>query len=553
MGRRRAGCGPPSAAALAVALASMLWALVLGPVEVDAIRWLALRKATGPPWRALSAHPPPALRSASPDRSSVVSAACGRARRSLGLTRAQARLCRRAADAMPLVARAASQTAIVCGELFKERRWNCSSLELAPRLSPDLTTGTREQAFVYALSSASVAFSVSRACASGALFACSCGPTPREPPDGNFKWGGCGDNLKYGLQFGKAWADAAAVAAATPHADEAKRPDSPSRRPSDQSNDVELESRTTAKKENRERLKPMPGRKKQPPGPWRGNCTHTMRGGAKRCRPGDFRAPPSGRGPGRGASGRRVLPVTGDEDRARRKRPPGPPGRRKGPRKARTLLSVVNLHNNRAGRRAVEWSVSTQCKCHGVSGSCSIKTCWKALPRLVDVGERLKRQYAVATEVVPGRGWVGPHEQPDAAPSSSSNVHAATASTLSRHRLRGGGPDLVALPPPGGRRRRLLQPAATAPAHDFNDHHLIYVTKSPDYCSRDPRVGSQGTAGRWCNASSHGHDGCDSMCCGRGFETIGEEVVERCQCKYYWCCYVKCKTCRRWVERHRCK
>ncbi|KAG8224871.1 hypothetical protein J437_LFUL006465 [Ladona fulva] len=72
-------------------------------------------------------------------------------------------------------------------------------------------SSTREQAFVYALSSAAVAFSVARACATGSLFACSCGATPREPPDGNFKWGGCGDNVKYGLQFGKAWADAASA------------------------------------------------------------------------------------------------------------------------------------------------------------------------------------------------------------------------------------------------------------------------------------------------------------------------------------------------------
>lgn len=63
--------------------------------------------------------------------------------------------------------------------------------------------GTKEQAFVYALSSASVAHVVAKACADGALFDCPCGATPRSPPDGNFKWGGCGDNVDYGVKVSK--------------------------------------------------------------------------------------------------------------------------------------------------------------------------------------------------------------------------------------------------------------------------------------------------------------------------------------------------------------
>jgi wingless-type MMTV integration site family, member 11 len=56
---------------------------------------------------------------------------------------------------------------------------------------------------VYALSSASVAHIVARACADGALVDCPCGATPRSPPDGNFKWGGCGDNVAYGVKVSK--------------------------------------------------------------------------------------------------------------------------------------------------------------------------------------------------------------------------------------------------------------------------------------------------------------------------------------------------------------
>lgn len=50
-----------------------------------------------------------------------------------------------------------------------------------------------------------------------------------------------------------------------------------------------------------------------------------------------------------------------------------------------------------------------------------------------------------------------------------------------------------------------------------------------------------------------GSEGCDLLCCGRGYNAYTEEVVERCHCKYHWCCYVVCKRCRRLVEKYVCK
>lgn len=75
-------------------------------------------------------------------------------------------------------------------------------------------TGTREQAYVYAISAATLAWSVARACAAGVLAACSCAAPPRAPPrpprqaqvtpaepHARFKWGGCGDNVQWAERY----------------------------------------------------------------------------------------------------------------------------------------------------------------------------------------------------------------------------------------------------------------------------------------------------------------------------------------------------------------
>lgn len=58
---------------------------------------------------------------------------------------------------------------------------------------------------------------------------------------------------------------------------------------------------------------------------------------------------------------------------------------------------------------------------------------------------------------------------------------------------------------------------------------------------------------RQCNKTAFGSDSCDLMCCGRGYNPYTEKLVERCHCKYHWCCYVTCKKCDRIVEKYVCK
>jgi hypothetical protein len=55
--------------------------------------------------------------------------------------------------------------------------------------------------------------------------------------------------------------------------------------------------------------------------------------------------------------------------------------------------AVMNLMNNEAGRQAVMGLMKNQCRCHGISGSCELKTCWRTLPPFQEIGTRLKDRY----------------------------------------------------------------------------------------------------------------------------------------------------------------
>lgn len=164
---------------------------------------------------------------------------------------------------------------------------------------------------------------------------------------------------------------------------------------------------------------------------------------------------------------------------------------------------MMNLHNNEAGRRAVINSMKVTCKCHGLSGSCSLITCWQQLAPFRKVGDHLREKYSGATRVKPTR--------------------------QGRLRLH---------------RRKAKIPTA-------ND--LVFIKESPDYCHHNSTIGSLGTTGRVCKVDSKGADGCDLMCCGRGYNKIKTKVKERCKCKFHWCCYVECKTCTKPVELTVCK
>lgn len=160
--------------------------------------------------------------------------------------------------------------------------------------------------------------------------------------------------------------------------------------------------------------------------------------------------------------------------------------------------------------QVLEENMKLECKCHGVSGSCTTKTCWTTLPKFREVGFILKDKYNEAVQVEPVRA--------------------------SRHKR----PMFLKIKKPLSYRKPM-------------DTDLVYIEKSPNYCDEDPVTGSVGTQGRMCNKTAQHVSGCDLMCCGRGYNTHQYSRVWQCNCKFHWCCYVKCNTCSERTEVFTCK
>lgn len=139
--------------------------------------------------------------------------------------------------------------------------------------------------------------------------------------------------------------------------------------------------------------------------------------------------------------------------------------------------------------------MTKDCKCHGLSGTCALKTCWRRMPSFRDVGLRLKDKFDGASKV-----------------------------TISNDG------------------RTLVTEDDTIKPHSEED--LLYTEQSPSFCKPRKKYGSLGTHGRLCNPNSMGIDGCSLMCCGRGYKSTQLTVNENCKCQFIWCCQVMCKTCK---------
>lgn len=147
----------------------------------------------------------------------------------------------------------------------------------------------------------------------------------------------------------------------------------------------------------------------------------------------------------------------------------------------------------------------TECKCHGVSGSCTLKTCWKTLPSFRRIGDHLMRKYQRARAVLAISGG-GPGKR--SGPNSVSDAPVVSVASFSLPRplyLTLRRPAAASTPASMWPRRAGPTPRrAVPPPRKPRRAELVFLHQSPNYCERDLARGSLGTAGRTCNRSSSG-------------------------------------------------
>ena len=148
------------------------------------------------------------------------------------------------------------------------------------------------------------------------------------------------------------------------------------------------------------------------------------------------------------------------------------------------------------------------CRCHGFSTACNIKTCTRRLHDFKVTGHKLLQRYGGAVQV------------------------------------EGGGQGQLV---PTARR------TTPSPPED-----LLFTHDSPDYCRRNLSLDILGTHDRLCSTTQTGGAGsCTFLCCGRGYYTKNKLVAER-ECKLLYDkskgkYHVDCPVVRRrLVAEHRC-
>lgn len=152
-----------------------------------------------------------------------------------------------------------------------------------------------------------------------------------------------------------------------------------------------------------------------------------------------------------------------------------------------------------------------------MSGSCEYKTCWRSAPEFRVVGNALKERFRKAILV----------DQSNLGDGSPSFVEQNSFERNRRSRYH-----------KGKKKRKRIKKDQRDLSLD-----LWYYQKSPNFCKKDPTVDFPGTSGRICSLSSRGMDNCSSLCCGNGYTVLEQIRVEKCKCKFKWCCYVICENC----------
>lgn len=153
-----------------------------------------------------------------------------------------------------------------------------------------------------------------------------------------------------------------------------------------------------------------------------------------------------------------------------------------------------------------------------MSGSCSMKTCQRVLTEFRKIGDVLHEKYDNAVRVRMER------------------KHALNILNIVKRKKNG----------EYRRDNGKLRSTNKKPAIET----MVYLKESPDYCEKSHDF--PGTVGRICSVESYGSDSCEQLCCYRGYQKTQVVVRKRCECKFVWCCEIRCKKCEQKETRHTC-
>uniref|UniRef100_A0A8C3EEU1 Protein Wnt n=1 Tax=Corvus moneduloides TaxID=1196302 RepID=A0A8C3EEU1_CORMO len=362
----------------------------LGPCLLRTLLLLALCPAAGSTWMAARSPSPRVRRGPALTGGCLCSwlgiAAAGGPEKpgcaSPPLSRRQQDLCEQKPELVPAIREGARLGLQECRSQFRHERWDCRS-ELGSNIPTPCCVGTKETAFISAVTAAGLVHSVTRSCSAGNMTECSCDVTLRHGGSATegWHWGGCSDDIHYGMAFSRKFLDV----------------------------------------------------------------------------------------------------------------------------KGKPLVLTAHIDGLHCNSKISSKLMSVDCRCHGVSGSCAVKTCWKTMSSFEKVGRFLKDKYENSIQI--------------------------------SDRLK----------------KKLRRKEKSQRKIPIGKEDLLYVNKSPNYCVEDQKLGIPGTQGRECNRTSQGPDGCNLLCCGRGYNTHVVRHVERCECKFVWCCYVRCRRCETMTDVHTCK
>jgi len=151
----------------------------------------------------------------------------------------------------------------------------------------------------------------------------------------------------------------------------------------------------------------------------------------------------------------------------------------------------------------------------GVSGSCSMKTCWRKLSDFNNTAAALRIKYHQAIRKLSYA------KAARRAANRERRERLVTVGTFGSGRMMGGGDSL----------------------DDPNFEQLYYLEQSPTFCAF--------SKGRQCLSP----DNCSILCCGRGYTTRVIKQVEKCKCRFQngRCCNVICDRCEKYEDRYYCK